>query len=108
MENCAQNKKTPIDTKIEINKRFGMPIFIPLIALVCCFLLSSRTDKKNFYLNKYIYFFIGLIILVTAEILVRYSGISWSHTLIYYLMPVVASPLFYLMLIRAFKYENLS
>ena len=108
MQNCAQNKKTPIDTKIEINKRFGMPIFIPLIALVCCFLLGSRKDKKSFSLNKYIYSFIGLFILVAAEILVRYSGVSWNHTAIYYLMPVVVSPMFYIMLIRAFKYENLS
>ena len=108
VENCSQDKKTPIDTKIEINKRFGMPIFIPLIALVCCFLLGSRGDKKNYYLNKYIYFFISLIILVIAEILVRYSGVSWNYTIIYYLMPILASPIFYLMLIRTFKYENLS
>ena len=31
----------------EINKRFGMPFFIPLIALIPCFLLSSRRDEKN-------------------------------------------------------------
>ena len=97
-----------MDTKIEINKRFGMPIYIPLISLISCFLLTSRKDKKMFYLNKYIYFLFGFLILALAEVIVRYSGISWNHTIIYYLLPVGTAPLFYLALIRAFKYENLS
>ena len=106
--NCDSSKKSMMDTKIEINKRFGMPIYIPLISLISCFLLTSRKDKKMFYLNKYIYFFIGVLILILAEIIVRYSGISWNHTIIYYLLPIGTAPLFYLALIRAFKYENLS
>ena len=97
-----------MDIKIEINKRFGMPVYIPLISLICCFLLASRKDKKMFYLNKYIYFFIGFLILALAEIIVRYSGISWNHTFIYYLIPLGMSPLLYIALIRTFKYENLS
>ena len=106
--NCDNSKKSQMDTKIEINKRFGMPIYIPLISLISCFLLTSRKDKKMFYLNKYIYFFIGFLILALAEIIVRYSGTSLNHTIIYYLLPIVMGPLFYLALIRAFKYENLS
>ena len=97
-----------MDVKIEINKRFGMPIFIPLIALISCFLLASRRDKKNYYYNKYIYFFNGFLILLTAEIIVRYSGTSWAHTIVYYLIPLILLPVFYLILIRTFKYENLS
>lgn len=106
--NCDDSKKSLMDTKIEINKRFGMPIYIPLISLISCFLLTSRRDKKMFFLNKYIYFFTGFIILALAEIIVRYSGISWNHTIIYYLLPIGMGPLFYLALIRTFKYENLS
>ena len=107
MHNCSRSKKSFMDTKIEINKRFGMPIFIPLIALVCAFLLSSRKDKKIYNYNKYIYFFINFIILTLSEIAVRYSGISWSHTFVYYLFPLGMLPLFYFTLIRKFRYENL-
>jgi len=95
------------DTKIEINKRFGMPFFIPLISLVCCFLLSSRKDKKFSYYNKYIYFFVGFVILVASEISVRYSGFSWNHTVFYYLFPILLIPVFYFLLLKTFKYENL-
>ena len=105
--NCNSDEKTLMNIKIEINKRIGMPFFIPLIALVCSFLLASRRDKKIYQFNKYIYFFIGFIILTLAEITVRYSGTSWNHTLYYYLIPIGMIPLFYLVLIRKFKYENL-
>ena len=106
--NCDNSKKSLMDTKIEINKRFGMPLYILLIALISCFLLTTGKDTKIFYFNKYIYFFIGFLILALAEMIVRYSGISWNHTLFYYLIPVIMSPLIYFALIRTFKYENLS
>ena len=105
--NCSGGKKSLMDNKIEFNKRFGMPIYIPLISLICAFLLASRKDKKIYYYNKYIYFFICFLILTLSEILVRYSGASWNHTSIYYLMPIVLLPLFYFFLIKKFKYENL-
>ena len=108
MHNCTRSKKSFMDTKIEINKRFGTPIYIPLIALICSFLLGSRKDKKIYNYKKYIYFSIGFIILVIAEIIVRYSGVSWTHTGIYYLMPMCLFPLIYFILTKAFKYENLS
>ena len=96
-----------MDTKIEINKRLGMPFYIPLLALICCFLLESRGDRKMHDLNKYICFFAGFIVLVIAEISVRYSGTSWNHTAMYYLIPAGITPLLYFTLIRKFKYENL-
>ena len=106
--NCDNSKKSQMDTLIEINKRFGMPLYILLIALISSFLLTSQKDKKIFYFNKYIYFFIGFLILALAEMIVRYSGLSFNHTLIYYLIPVIMCPLIYIALIRTFKYENLS
>ena len=108
IHNCSLDKKSLMDTKIEFNKRFGTPIYIPLISLLCSFLLTSRKDEKIYNYKKYIYFFIGVIILSFAEIIVRYSGISWTHTAFYYLLPAVMAPLFYFTLTRTFKYENLS
>ena len=105
--NCNPTENTRMNTKIEINKRFGMPLFIPLIVLICCFLLESRRDKKIYYFNKYIYFFIGIVVLASAEITVRYSGNSWNYTAIYYLIPTAMIPLLYFVLIKKFRYENL-
>ena len=106
--NCNRGKENINDTKIELNKRFGMPLFIPLISLICCFLLASRKDKKMYGYHKYIYFIIGFIIVITSEITVRYSGISLNHTMVYYFLPIILPPLIYFILIRTFKYENLN
>jgi len=106
--NCGKSKKSLMDNKIEFNKRFGMPVYIPLISLICSFLLTSRKDKKIYSYNKFIYFSICFVVLLLSEILVRYSGISWNHSLIYYSIPITLIPLFYLGLIKKFKYENLN
>ena len=105
--NCSDSKKSLMDNKIEFNKRFGMPVYIPIISLLCSFLLAGQSDNKNYSYGKYIYFFICFVILTLAEILVRYSGLSWNHTFIYYLVPITLLPVFYLALLRKFKYENL-
>ena len=96
------------DLKIEINKRFGMPIFIPLIALISCFVLASRKEKKNSKLRNHIFFILCFILLIISEISVRYSGISFKYTLLYYFMPLSLLPIIYSFLIRTFKFENLN
>tara|TARA_Y100000590_G_C15721041_1_gene1013559 strand:- start:1537 stop:2661 length:1125 start_codon:yes stop_codon:yes gene_type:complete len=106
--NCSRHAKNQRDTKAEINRRFGMPIFIPLVALVTCFLLRSRKEEKIPGFFRYLFLFIGFIILITSEITVRYSGISWNHTVAYYLLPILLIPIFYMLLIKTFKYENLN
>ena len=85
-----------------------MPIFIPLVALISCFLLLTRKEKKISVFYKYIFFLISFVILVGSEISVRYSGNSLNHTAIYYLIPIGLIPFVYLFLIRTFKYENLN
>ena len=105
-KNCSQDEKNIKDTKIEINKRFGMPAFVPLIALISCFLFISRKEEKFSGLDKYLYFIIGVILLTISEITVRYSGNSVGHTITYYAIPLGLLPLIYLFLLRNFKYEN--
>ena len=46
LANCGRQAKNIRDTKAEINRRFGMPIFIPLIALISCFLLRSKKEGR--------------------------------------------------------------
>ena len=105
--NCSQTDDSRKDLMIEINKRFGMPFYIPLIGLITCFLLSSRKEKAINRYSKHLYFIICFIILAGSEIAVRYSGLSFDHSISYYLIPLLLLPLIYFLLIRSFKYENL-
>ncbi len=103
--NCS--KKSRLDALAEFNRRFGMPLYIPYVAVLCSFLLIGRSDSKRKHLYKYFYFGIAFITLVMAEILVRYSGKSFAYSITYYLIPILSMPILYLILFRKFYFENL-
>ena len=96
------------DITAELNRRLGMPLYIPFISIIICYLLSSRKESKYFSFQKYIVFTAAFIVLVLAEIMVRYSGQSVLYSIIYYSLPLSLILLNYLYLIRIFKFENLS
>ncbi len=104
--NCPK-KKSKIDAMAEINRRFGMPLYIPAISILLSFLIISRGEnkRKNFY--KYFYFALAFTSLIMAEILVRYSGKSLTYSYLYYLTPITAIPIFYFILLKKFHDENL-
>ena len=95
------------DITSELNRRFGMPLYIPIISIIICYLLSSRKESKYYFFQKYIVFITAFTILVFAEIMVRYSGNSALGSIIYYSLPPLLILLNYLNLIRIFKFENL-
>jgi lipopolysaccharide export system permease protein len=101
------SKEQRVEVLAEINRRFGMPLYIPLLALLSSFLLVSREETKAKGWYKYFYFSLAFTILIAAEILVRYSGKSLTHSLFYYLLPLFCIPVLYIELVRRFYYENL-
>ena len=103
--NCPSEEK--IEVLAEINRRFGMPLYVPFVALLCSFLLINREENKFGGFYKYLYSGIAFVTLVMAEILVRYSGLSYYYSLVYYIFPLLFIPLLYLEIIRKFKFENL-
>ena len=104
--NCPVSnlKKEVIET---LSRRFGMPIYIPVISLICSFLLIFSKGKKNKFYKKYVYFIIGFFLLVSAEILVRYAGFSYLNTVLYFLLPLLLAPLIYLILINKLNMEKI-
>jgi|TARA_B110001452_G_C15200931_1_gene416780 lipopolysaccharide export system permease protein len=105
--NCPKNnlKKDIIET---LSRRIGMPLYIPLVSLICCFLLISTKENKYKKFKKYAYFTLGFLILILAEILVRYSGFSKLNTIIYFFIPIILIPFTYLILIKKFAYEKIN
>tara|TARA_B100001123_G_scaffold449574_1_gene615470 strand:+ start:2228 stop:3358 length:1131 start_codon:yes stop_codon:yes gene_type:complete len=96
------------DITAELNRRFGMPLYIPFVSIIICYLLSSRKESKFSYFQKYYIFVVAFIVLVLAEIMVRYSGQSLKNSIIYYSLPPILLLLNYLNLIRKFKFENMN
>ena len=56
--NCPKDEK--IEVLAEINRRFGMPLYVPFVALLCSFLLINREESKfnNFFKWYYICLYI--------------------------------------------------
>lgn len=103
--NCpfTKNKKDIIEN---LSRRIGMPIYIPLVSLIASFLLIRKKEKKFNFLNRYIFFLIGFFILVSAEMMVKYSGLSEINFIIYFLFPFFLIPVIYFLLAESINKEH--
>ena len=50
------------DITAELNRRLGMPLYIPFISIIICYLLSSRKESKYSFFQKYIVFIAAFIV----------------------------------------------
>ena len=104
MRNCP---KSGVKTEVlrNLSKRVVTPIFIPLICLISCFMLvANKTKDKG--LKKYLIFSLGFIILVTAEIIGRYSGNSYLNSILYFFTPIISILITYLFLVYKLNFEK--
>ena len=86
-----------------LNRRIIIPFYIPVLSLVCSFLLIK--SKRSYFQNTSI-FVSSFIILLFTELAVRYTGIN---TLIFYtfiLMPFSLLLILYSVLIYKFSNES--
>ena len=106
-KNCAfkDNKKIVIET---LSRRIGMPLYIPLISVIASFLLFQKKERKYNFLKKYIIFFIAFIILVAAEILLRFTGFSLTNFMLYFFSPLVLLVILYSILLKKMISERIT
>ncbi len=107
LQNCPKKNMTQ-DITSTLLRRIGMPLYIPLIGLICCFILIAPRNIKFKNVKKYIYFSLGFIILVFAEVLVRFSGFSLLYSGLYLGAPLILTPLTYLILLKRFRVEKMN
>ena len=74
----------------ELFKRFYKPLYIPLIAILCCFLILVPKSNINYQKNKKIIFFITFVVLVLSEASLRYSTVSNYATGLYLVLPWIS------------------
>ena len=73
----------------ELLKRFYKPIYIPIIAIVCCFLIILPKNSNNYQLQMRLTFLFGFVILFLSETTLRYSASSFLSTIIYVITPLI-------------------
>ncbi len=102
---CKEGTKKEITTVL--NRRFLLPLYIPIVALLCSFLLVKTQSKSNYFLNRYSIFFLSFMILLYAELIVRYTGISKVIATLFTISPIILIPIIYLSLIFKLSKESI-
>ena len=101
---CPEEAKKEITTVL--NRRFFLPFYIPIVALICSFLLI-KSKNRNIFFNKSSIFIFSFIILVYSELIIRYTGISKLIGLLFIISPFVLIPFIYFLLIFKLSKESI-
>ncbi len=95
-EKKCEHKKMLNETKQELLKRFFKPVYIPLIAILCCFLFISGKSKPNYERTQKYIFLIILLLIIISETSLRFSTSSEISLFIYFLTPFLLFVIFYI------------
>jgi lipopolysaccharide export system permease protein len=86
-----------------LNRRIILPFYIPVISLLASFLLIK--PKKNIFFNKISVFIYCFLVLLYAELIVRYTGINKVALNLFIISPIVLASIFYFFLSSQFSKE---
>jgi len=90
---CTKDSPTPIVE--EILQRFIIPIYIPILCLISCFLIILNRDMKYYNLFRSSIFIIGFMIIFFSELIIKYSLNNIFHNLIFIAIPIIIYFLIY-------------
>ena len=100
-ENCKNNFNKEIITTL--NRRIILPFYIPVISLLASFLLIK--PKKNIFFNKISIFIYCFMVLLYAELIVRYTGVNRVALNLFLISPIIMASIFYYFLSSQFSKE---
>ena len=84
-------------------RRIVLPFYIPVITLICSFLLLKT---PNFLSNKITIFIYSFAVLVSTELVIRYTGLNPLLRITYIITPIIMMFLLYMLLIYKFNMET--
>ena len=77
----------------ELLKRIYLPIYLPLLSLVACFLIIKSKENQSYTKLKFLLFSIGIIIIIFSKLSIKFASINQLAFLIFLLIPCL---IFYL------------
>ena len=88
----------------ELYKRFIKPIYLPILTLICCFLLTFTKEQINYTFKSIKVFLSIFFILVFSEILLRYIEGSNMYFILLIFIPLLIYFIVYIFLLRKVSY----
>ena len=106
LTNCSKGnyKSEVVQT---LSRRLGSPFYIPLIAVITSFLLIYKKEKKYNYLKKYVLFTLCFVVLILAEIILKYTGFSFLVASSYFIAPIILTIILYAYLLKKMITEKI-
>ena len=86
-----------------LSRRVILPLYIPVISLICSLLLIKTKAR---YLNKFFIFIYSFVLLIFTEMAVRYTGINIFIKNFFILFPFFLGLIFYFFLNHKFSKET--
>ncbi len=77
----------------ELLKRIYLPIYLPLLSLVACFLIIKSKESENYTKLKFLLFSIGIIIIIFSRLSIKFASTNQVAFLTFLLIPCL---IFYL------------
>ena len=99
------NEETKKEILPTLNRRIIMPLYIPVLSLICSLLLIKT--KKNIFKEISI-FLLGFSLLIGIEIIVRYTGLNNIMRIGFMFIPFILIILTYIFLIYKFSKETIA
>ena len=95
---CDQNYVKEINQ--ELFDRLIKPLYLFLIVIISCFLLTKYKETHKYKRHKSYIFLFGIVVIIFSEISVNYAGKNLTNTVIFYILP------FFLFLIAHLTLRN--
>ncbi len=85
-----------------LNRRFTLPLYIPVVSLICCLLLIKN---QKFYYSKIFVYAYSFLLLLFTELALRYTGINFFIKYLFVILPFVLFAFLYTLLNYKFSKE---
>ena len=102
------NREKKNNTIFEIHKRIFKPLFIPIIALLCCFILYGNNEKFNLVKLRFLMFSLTVLFIIFFEVLLNLSASSIFFQYFLYSFPICAGIAIYFLLHKFIENEPLA
>ena len=90
----------------ELFDRLIKPIYLFLIAIIACFLLTKYKETPKYKLYKFYIFVFGIIIIIFSEMSVNYVAKNLTNTITFYILPLLLCLFAYLTLRNKLIYRK--
>ncbi len=106
IENCTLKNLKNIYK--EIYKRYIIPFYIPLLALITFLLVLSSKENSNYYKLKIFTFLFGLFFIIFSETTVRLISDNLFKNSFIVFVPYFSFAILYLFLFKKFNFKSIS